>query len=166
MALSRKPKPAVRRKTPKVASKRSSAASSGASTVAMTGDLVYLDGNPADMTEEGIKQRLIDWWMRQADKEVQAVAPKALEYGAADLKIMGQGMLHLMPQEGGVPMMDGREATIIDGMQMAVAFYALGKVARLFGAYEKGKRPNPDSWHDLSVYCRMNLYISDFERWP
>lgn len=106
--------------------------------------------------EEALRKELTDWWMDLAKDEVNAVIPKAVEYGASDLDVMAAAMVLLLPE----PMRDRRV-----GLEMAVAFYALGKVARLFGAFEQGKLPSDDTWHDLGVYCRMAQRIRETGAW-
>ncbi len=106
--------------------------------------------------EEYLAGMLSEWWRSQAEKEIQATVPKAVEYGAADLEVMGQAMLHLVPREK-------RSRQL--GIEMALAFYALGKVARLFGAFERGELPSADTWFDLGVYCRMAERVREFGEW-
>jgi hypothetical protein len=104
------------------------------------------------------RQELTTWWYTQAQKEIEGVIDKAIEYGAADLKVMGTAMLRLMK--------DGDNQPERVGLELAVAFYALGKVARLFGAYERGELPSDDCWADLGIYCRMAQHIREAGRWP
>lgn len=112
------------------------------------------EGTPT--REEQLRQELTDWWMTLAQHEVDQVIPKAIEYGASDLDVMASAMVLLLPK-------DRRDRRI--GLEMAVAFYALGKVARLFGAFEEGKLPSDDTWHDLGVYCRMAQRIRETGAW-
>lgn len=83
--------------------------------------------------------------------EVARVMPKAVEYGAADLEIMG----FVLGMTLNSPRAREREWTPSELQELASAFYALGKIARAFGAYAEGKLPNEDTWHDLGVYARM-----------
>jgi hypothetical protein len=106
--------------------------------------------------EEYLAKILTDWWRSQAEKEIERTVPKAVEYGAADLEVMGVAMLHLVPRE--------RRSRQL-GLEMALAFYALGKVARLFGAFERGDLPSEDTWFDLGVYCRMAERVREFGEW-
>lgn len=108
---------------------------------------------------ERLVKELKKWWADKADFESGQVAPKAVEYGSADLKIMGQAMA----------MVSGRFGDDIPDrvwIELAIAFYALGKVARLFGAYEQGRLPSDDTWHDLGVYCRMAQRVRESGGWP
>ena len=106
--------------------------------------------------EEWLAEQLSAWWRAQAEVEIVRTVPKAVEYGAADLEVMGSAMLHLVPRE--------RRSRQL-GLEMALAFYALGKVARLFGAFERGELPSEDTWFDLGVYCRMAERVREFGEW-
>lgn len=106
--------------------------------------------------EEYLSRQLAGWWRGQAEKEIERTVLKAVEYGAADLEVMGLAMLHLVPREK-------RSRQL--GLEMALAFYALGKVARLFGAFERGELPGSDTWFDLGVYCRMAERVREFGEW-
>lgn len=102
------------------------------------------------------------WWLEMAKDDAAITAPKAVEYGASDLAIMGKAMEGLFPNLSSNPDAAEREAI---GLEMATAFYALGKVARLFGAYQQGRLPGEDSWFDLTVYSMMARRIRTTGRW-
>lgn len=104
------------------------------------------------------REELTAWWYTQAQKEIELVIDKAIEYGAADLKVMGKAMLCLMP--------GGEDQPERVGLELAIAFYALGKVARVFGAFERGAVPSDDCWEDLGIYCRMAQHVREEGRWP
>jgi len=111
-----------------------------------------LEGEQLDRAKD-----LADWWRQMADDEINVVVPKAIEYGSADLAVMGRAMVMLLPRTGKVDPSGGQE--------MACAFYCLGKVARLFGAYEQGALTSDDTWVDLGIYCRMAQRIRETGRW-
>lgn len=100
-------------------------------------------------------EELFDWWMSTSLEEAEQVIPKAIEYGSADLAIMGEALLLLLPHLKGV----------VSGEELAVGFYALGKVARLFGSWEAGRAGSVDSWHDLRVYAKMAMRIREEGSW-
>lgn len=106
---------------------------------------------------------LADWWMEQARKEADAVIPKAIAYGGADLEVMGRAMQTLIPKATRQDLTDENLRRM--GEEMAVAFYLLGKVARLFGAYEQGRLPSEDTWYDAGVYTRMGQRIRETGSW-
>lgn len=106
--------------------------------------------------QEALRKELTKWWLSKAEEEIVRTIPKSLEYGSADLNVMGSAMLHLIPKE--------RRSQQL-GLEMAIAFYALGKVARLFGAYERGELPSEDTWFDLAIYTRMAMRVRETGRW-
>lgn len=118
---------------------------------------------PTASTAEGeISEQLSDWWQEVATSDMMAVVPKAVEYGSSDLKAMGQQLVALHP---GVEGMDAAERERV-GQEMAIAFYLLGKVTRLFGAYERGGVPSDDTIHDVTVYSMMFRRVRSEGGWP
>lgn len=99
------------------------------------------------------------FWQDMTDEEIEKVIPKAVEYGSADLEVMGEGMKVLLRSVFKRPIEDA------EALEMACAFYALGKVARMFGAYADGRMPNEDAAYDLGVYCRMIQKIRKTGSW-
>jgi hypothetical protein len=53
----------------------------------------------------------------------------------------------------------------ISNEELAVAFYTLGKIARIFSGYQMGLVPDDDSWFDLHFYSMMALKIRETGRW-
>lgn len=96
------------------------------------------------------------WWNETTKEELDSLMPKVVEYGSSDLKIMGEALLMLNP--------DLQENT--EPEEIAIAFYALGKIARIIGAYADGVQPSHDSWHDLAIYARMAQRVRDAGEWP
>lgn len=87
------------------------------------------------------EDNLIAWWLETEAATLAMAIRKRRQYGSKDLELMGQAM-EMMTGHGG-------------GLEQALAFYALGKMARLFGAYERDEEPVIDSWLDLQVYSKM-----------
>jgi len=85
----------------------------------------------------------VGWWKRTTEQDLERLKPKVAEYGAGDLELMGAGLSMLT---GGVAQR---------GQESAIAFYALGKIARIISALEDGRSPSDDSWLDLEIYARM-----------
>jgi hypothetical protein len=85
---------------------------------------------------------------------------KAMEYGSHDLEIMAVAMEGLLPEGQLDP--QSRHAV---GIEMAIAFYLMGKAARMFGAFKKGTAPGNDSWRDGSIYSMMARYVRTNGRW-
>lgn len=89
----------------------------------------------------------------------QMTGEKAVEYGSLDLSIMGAGIAKLWP---GI----GENAPPAAQLQAAIAFYLMGKVARVLSALAEGKPPPTDSWLDAEVYAMMGGYVQEHGRWP
>lgn len=99
---------------------------------------------------------LQQWWHDRAEAEVDAVVPKAVEYGADDLTEMGQVMAR----------MAGREVEAAEAAELGVYYYALGKMARWTAAVVDGRPVSDDTLHDLGVYIRMVQRIREVGAWP
>lgn len=95
------------------------------------------------------------WWMNQALQEAEVLIPRAVEYGAKDLELMGEGLF----------MMLSKVHPDVPKEEVAIAFYVLGKIARIIGAYEEGRVPKDDSWDDLAIYARMAKYVREHGKW-
>jgi len=96
------------------------------------------------------------WWIGQARSELAGVIAKAENYGGADLELMGEAMLELLgwrDQPNGV------------GVEIACWFYALGKLARMMGAYTEHRMPDVDTIYDLRIYASMALKVRETGRW-
>jgi hypothetical protein len=109
-----------------------------------------------------IADQLSDWWQQESTADMLATVPKAIEYGSSDLKAMGQQLVALHPN---VTAMDAGERDRV-GQEMAIAFYLLGKITRLFGAYERGGSPSDDTIHDVTVYSMMFRRVRATGGWP
>jgi hypothetical protein len=96
------------------------------------------------------------WLESVGQKERGETLRKAVEYGSSDLEVMGKTMLLLVPE-------DKRSRSL--GLQMAIGFYALGKVARLFGSFEDAREPSSDTWYDLHIYALMGLKVQETGAW-
>lgn len=88
---------------------------------------------------------LIEWWIDTSQDDANGYTKKAREYGSYDLHMIGKVLIHAMvkPPEG------------VDPREVGVMFYLLGKIARVVSAYEAGKAPSDDTWHDIVVYAMM-----------
>ena len=100
---------------------------------------------------------LAQWWVTQAETEVEQTIAKASEYGGDDLEWMGQVLLDTM---------NTTAHPDVTPSEVAVAFYALGKITRIIGAYKEGRRPSNDSWLDLHVYAGMGIRVREVGKWP
>jgi hypothetical protein len=112
-------------------------------------------------SDEVTLQQLKDWWMGHCEDTFNQIAPKVVAYSSHDLEMMGVGLTALTAAD--IP--DPLEARRF-GVYAACAFYALGKIARITGALEKGHLPGPDSEMDLMVYSMMMARIREKGGWP
>lgn len=106
-------------------------------------------------------QATMDWWDKVSSADLIHALEKRDEYGSADLIIMGRAMQELFP---GKADMDPESLRRV-GVEMAIAFYNLGKAARAIGAYAKGSVPKDDTWHDGVVYSMMVRHVREFGGW-
>lgn len=119
-------------------------------------ELMSLEVQPDEVRWNEIEKAMYAMFSR----DMAALKEKALEYGAADLKIMGKAMESLLPDSG----LDA-ESMRRAGLEMAIGFYAMGKAARLYGAWEKGREPSEDTWHDLGIYAYMARIVREQGKW-
>lgn len=105
-----------------------------------------------------MEQALHDWWIEQAKQEVEAVAPKAVEYGASDLAEIGRTMGQAMGRNGDV---SDEEAT-----ELGIYFYMLGKMARWTAAVKEGRRVSDDTILDIGIYNKMVQRNRAVGGWP
>lgn len=97
-------------------------------------------------------------WLHDHDQELnRLLVSKAAEYGAGDLDIMAAAMELLLPADTADRRSMARE--------MALAFYLLGKVGRMFSAYQRGVQPSLDSWRDAEAYAKMGIKVRETGVW-
>jgi len=132
--------------------------------------------NPADVPadedppawlgpHQNAQDELATWWRDLADDEIGKVVAKAVEYGATDLRDLGYQVLEMAGRrDKTMPIADVSG----DGYatEVGIAFYAMGKLARIAAAIKEGRRPSFDSWHDLGVYARMAQRVHLVGAWP
>lgn len=108
---------------------------------------------------------LAQWWRDLAEEEVVRVVDKAVEYGATDLRDLGYQVLEMAGRRA-----SGDRVDIVDedryATEVGIAFYAMGKMARIAAAIKEGRQPSSDSWHDLGVYARMAQRVHQVGGWP
>lgn len=96
--------------------------------------------------------KIRNWWSDISRGDCEAVLPKALEYSSQDLLAIGTGL-------------PGVTADDQVRTEAGIAFYALGKCARLTGAYGEGRVPSDDNWRDLTIYSLMARFVRQFGHW-
>lgn len=99
---------------------------------------------------------LAQWWHTQAETEIEAVVPKAIEYGSRDLVEMGHTLARLMGQT-----VNDAEAT-----EIGIWFYTLGKIGRWTEAIRRGHQVSDDTLHDIAVYTKMAQRTRVVGGWP
>lgn len=123
-------------------------------------------GKAAQQMEEMFKsdrvKALEAWWRQVAEDEIGRTVPKAMEYGSADLKIIGEALLLAMPKLAEGLTLEERQKV---GQELGIAFYLLGKTSRLFGAYERGRLPSDDTWFDIGIYAKMARRVREAGEW-
>ena len=100
-------------------------------------------------------EELRRWWLDTTIGEIESVVPKAIEYGSADLDIVGYSMAKIADKHADV-----------SNDELGIAFYVLGKVSRLIGAYADGRKPSDDTWHDIAIYTKMAQRARAAGNWP
>lgn len=100
------------------------------------------------------------WWLATAQRDVAAMSGKVGEYGAIDLRLIGQVLQEIGP---GLAKLPNDEAV---HTELGTFFYLLGKVARMASAYKEGRAPIRDTLDDGSVYATMMRRIRTAGGWP
>ena len=134
-------------------------------------------GDPSNNSSTGIsgfpqvgppgpdQSELAQWWREIAEAQITTVVPKANQYGATDLRDLGLQILDMAgrrPLEGDTyGEVDVRYAT-----EVGIAFYAMGKLARVSAAIKEGRAPSYDTWLDLAIYATMALRVHTHGGWP
>jgi hypothetical protein len=116
-------------------------------------------GEARDADLEARIDSIVAHWHELDDENLKRAMDKAREYDGLDLEIMGAAMAGLLP-----PGLDSKSAHAL-GLEMAIAFYTLGKITRTLGAFRQGRTPVEDDWYDLEIYARMARIIRHHGRW-
>lgn len=98
------------------------------------------------------------WWMATAQREVEAVVPKAVEYGSTDLIDIGAQLARMTKMNP--------DLSDADKAELGVYFYLVGKMARWNDAIKAGRKVSDDTLHDIGVYVRMAQRIRAVGGWP
>lgn len=96
------------------------------------------------------------WWVAMADREAPTVQRKAEEYGTNSLVEMGRVFARAQ----------GRDVSELEAIEIGCFLYAYGKIQRVSDALLKGKLPNIDSWHDVTIYSLMVQFSREVGGWP
>lgn len=104
---------------------------------------------------------VVEWLVRLVSDELEPMIRKAAEYGGADLEIMGGAMIALVDRSKFPPDTNWTKL----GMEMGLAFYQLGKISRMFGAWAEGRTPSDDTLYDDMIYSLMLRFVRRFGHW-
>lgn len=107
---------------------------------------------------ERLASELEGWWAKLAQADMEVAVPKAIEYSATDLDMLGRWMADLLGIE--LPDQPGIE------VELACMFYLFGKIARALGAYRDGRRPSDDTIRDARIYLIMLTRARETGGWP
>lgn len=127
------------------------------STVVEQGAMFDVDAMEAGRRAQ-VAQELTAWWMGQAREEIEATVDKAVEYGQRSMVTLGHALMDLAGVDP-----DLRDEAL--AIEMAIAFYVQGKLARCFAAYARGQRAKGDNWDDIAVYSRMAQRVRQTGKW-
>jgi hypothetical protein len=108
-------------------------------------------------TQEALRKALANWWITQAESEMLACIPKAVEYGSTDLAVIGRAQGRMMGRDN----LTHEEAT-----EYGIFFYLVGKIARWEDALLHGRRVSDDTLHDIAVYTKMMQRTRAVGGWP
>lgn len=100
---------------------------------------------------------LAEWWHDRTRQEVDAVVPKAVEYGANSMIEVGRSMLRVAGRT---------EVSDEEAIEVACMFYISGKLGRWIDAVAAGKRPSDDTVYDIGIYIKMAQRARDVGSWP
>ena len=123
-------------------------------------EAAILDGISAVLSSNGIESPLVHWWIHNAFSEAIATAPKAEEYGSAELAEAGHVLSSLLAIPIESPTSDAA------AMETQIFQYVLGKIGRWTAAMRRGDRVSDDTLFDIGVYVRMVRKIRDTGEWP
>jgi len=121
-----------------------------------TGEIEWEDDVPTTMLDT------LEWWIQTSVDDFISTVPKIDEYGgksdgSADLRIMGRNLGELLGWD------DASDAVL---QELAVWFYAQGKIGRLISNYSQKVPGKADTWHDTTIYSLMARRLQQSGNWP
>ncbi|HET7713860.1 MAG TPA: hypothetical protein VFK94_06495 [Patescibacteria group bacterium] len=105
----------------------------------------------APLDDKQMKE-VYDWWINTAATDFNKNREKIKEYGAKDLEIMGVAIAD--------------HTNMATGMEQAIGFYLLGKIARAISAWNNERAPSDDTLYDITFYGMMLRRVREVGRWP
>ncbi len=113
------------------------------------------------------ESELAMWWRRLGESDIARMAPKAHEYSAYDLVLIGRSLGDMVGQSDLINNGWG-DSGFGDAAAAEIAcwVYILGKVGRAIGAIKEGRLPSEDTAEDVRIYATMVARIKDVGAWP
>lgn len=121
---------------------------------------IFRPRSPAEVSiasEDATKAAIKDWWLDNSNQAIDAVVPKAVEYGSTDLAELGRDLAIIMGRDSS----DHEEMT-----ELGIYVYMLGKFSRWRDAIKDGRRVSRDTIYDIKVYATMAERNRDVGGWP
>lgn len=122
-----------------------------------------VDSEPQKLAE------LRRWWMDTAEREIDPLIAKMIEYGgegrAVDLINIGRTMAESGITTSQSGSLDTRDIEV-EYTELGIYFYLVGKFARWQAAIEEGRSVSDDTLHDIGVYVRMAQRARVTGGWP
>ncbi len=113
------------------------------------------------------ESELAQWWRRLGESDIARMAPKAHEYSAYDLVMIGRATGDMVGQTALIGSdYDDYGFNDAAAAEIACWFYILGKVGRAIGAIKEGRLPSEDTAEDVRIYATMVARIKDVGAWP
>lgn len=106
---------------------------------------------------------LADWWRVLAEQDIARTLPKAEEYSAYDLELIGRATVEMYPTSPWELRSDADPAVYAE---IGCWWYLLGKIGRAIGAIREGGMPSNDTVQDARIYATMIARIRDCGGWP
>lgn len=103
------------------------------------------------------RDELERWWKDRVLAEIDAVVPKAIEYGANSMIGLGRAILRVA---GRADVTDG------EAIEVACMFYIEGKIGRWIDAVQAGVPVSDDTIYDIGIYIKMAQRARDVGSWP
>lgn len=109
---------------------------------------------------------LADWWRALAESDIAKTLPKAQDYSAYDLELIGRSTVEMftaaaehLPWER-----TGTDPAVY--AEIGCWWYLLGKIGRAIGAIREGRLPSDDTCADARIYATMIARIRWAGAWP
>lgn len=113
-----------------------------------------------------VQGELADWWRQVAENDIGRTVPKAAEYSAYDLELIGRSTVEMFGHGLGGDPWDRDDAGPAIYAEIGCWWYLLGKIGRAVGAIREGRMPSDDTVQDARIYATMIARIRQTGGWP